>query len=325
MDRVRWGIIGCGDVCEIKSGPAFYQIPHSELVAVMRRDAEKAEDFARRHRVKKWYTDAEELIADEEVDIVYVATPPNTHKEYAIRVMRAGKPVYVEKPVTMNEEEYLELLQVAEETGQRFIPAFYRRGLPYFRKIKELLEAEVIGTLLTVNVRHYRSPLDVDFYPSSQTWRLDRTTAGEGYFFDLAPHTLDILDYLLGQISDAQAFSSNRGNLYEVKDTLSIALRFESGLTGSMQYCFVSPQVAEEESVRIQGTKGELRFSVFSLTPIRVTTDTSDPLVYDFSRPLHIQQPLIEMIVDELRGTGVCPSTMESGARTARVLDLILR
>ncbi len=130
MKIVRWGIIGCGDVCEVKSGPAFYKTAYSELIAVMRRDGKKAEDFAKRHHVKKWYTDAERLINDDEVDIVYIATPPNTHKQYAIEAMRAGKPVYVEKPITMNYEEYLELLQVSKETGQRLFPAFYRRGLP---------------------------------------------------------------------------------------------------------------------------------------------------------------------------------------------------
>ena len=93
MDTVRWGILGCGAVCERKSGPAMYKTPHSELVAAMRRDRERLEDFARRHGVRKIYTDADALIADPEVDIVYVATPHDTHRDLALRVLAAGKPV----------------------------------------------------------------------------------------------------------------------------------------------------------------------------------------------------------------------------------------
>src|SRR5688500_7382014 len=99
---VRWGIIGCGDVCEVKSGPAFSKIANSSLVAVMRRDADKAKDYATRHGVPKFYTDAQQLINDPEVNAVYIATPPAQHEEYAIQSMQTGKPVYVEKPIALN-------------------------------------------------------------------------------------------------------------------------------------------------------------------------------------------------------------------------------
>src|SRR5213592_2609043 len=98
-DVVRWGIIGCGDVTEVKSGPGFQKAERSSLVAVMRRNGALAADYSRRHGVPKWYDDADALIADPEVDVVYVATPPSSHMDYALRVARAGKPVYVEKPM----------------------------------------------------------------------------------------------------------------------------------------------------------------------------------------------------------------------------------
>ncbi len=154
---------------------------------------------------------------------------------------------------------------------------------------------------------------------------MKKEIAGEGYFFDLAPHSLDILDFLLGDIEEVKSFATNRGKLYEVKDTFSTVLLFKSGITGSMQYCFVSPKTAEEESVQIIGTKGNIRFGIFSFDPIRVAVDGVDPVSYDFPKPLHVQQPLIETIVNELTGTGLCPSTAESGARTTRILDLIVR
>lgn len=243
MDTIRWGIIGCGDVCEKKSGPAFYKIEHSELKAVMRRDAVKVKDFAHRHHVQKYYTDVQDIISDPDIDAIYVATPPNTHKEYSIKAMRAGKPVYVEKPMAMNYEECREMIMVARETGQKLFPAFYRRALPYFIQIKSLLEEQAIGKILLVTVSLNKTPLESDLVPDKHSWRVDRQIAGEGYFYDLAPHTFDILDFLLGEIVDAKGFSANLAGLYDVKDTFSASFYFKSGIIGSGHWTLPLPRI----------------------------------------------------------------------------------
>lgn len=323
MKTINWGIIGCGNVCEKKSGPSFYKIEHSNLVAVMRRDPDKVKDYAMRHKVDKYYTDADQLIADSQVDAVYIATPPNTHMQYAIKAMQAGKPVYVEKPMGMNSAECEEMIRTSETTNQKLFVAFYRRALPYFLKVKELLESGVIGNVLTVEVKQYRSPRVSDLTSSDHTWRVDKDIAGEGYFYDLAPHTLDILDFLLGEITDAKGFSANLGQFYEVKDTISAILKFKSGIIGSGRWCFVTSAQTDVDSIIITGTKGEIRFSTFAFSPILLLSDTVSES-FDIPSPEHIQQPLIQTIVDELRGVGKCPSTGVSGARTSRVMDLIL-
>lgn len=323
MKTINWGIIGCGNVCEKKSGPSFYKIEHSNLVAVMRRDPDKVKDYAMRHKVDKYYTDADQLIADSQVDAVYIATPPNTHMQYAIKAMQAGKPVYVEKPMGMNSAECEEMIRTSETTNQKLFVAFYRRALPYFLKVKELLEGGVIGNVLTVEVKQYRSPRVSDLTSSDHTWRVDKDIAGEGYFYDLAPHTLDILDFLLGEITDAKGFSANLGQFYEVKDTISAILKFKSGIIGSGRWCFVTSAQTDVDSIIITGTKGEIRFSTFAFSPILLLSDTASES-FDIPSPEHIQQPLIQTIVDELRGVGKCPSTGVSGARTSRVMDLIL-
>lgn len=324
MDNIiHWGIIGAGDVCEKKSGPAFYKIENSALTAVMRRDEDKAKDFARRHNVPKYYTDARQLINDPEIDAVYIATPPNTHKEYAIMAMEAGKPVYVEKPMAMNYAECRELIKVSENTNQKLFVAFYRRALPYFRKVKSLLDEQAIGKILTVQVVHYVAAKDSDLKPQNQTWRVDKNIAGEGYFYDLAPHTLDILDFLLGEIQEAQGYAQNLGGLYEVKDTISAIFKFKSGILGTGQWCFVAPKRSVEDTVKITGTEGEISFNTFAFKPIQLTKSTSTEN-YNTLSPEHIQQPLIQTIVDELRGVGKCPSTGVSGARTSLVMDMIL-
>ena len=323
MKTINWGIIGCGNVCEKKSGPSFYKIEHSNLVAVMRRDPDKVKDYSMRHKIDKYYTDADQLIADSQVDAVYIATPPNTHMQYAIKAMQAGKPVYVEKPMGMNSAECEEMIRTSEATNQKLFVAFYRRALPYFLKVKELLESEVIGNVLTVEVKQYRSPRVSDLTSSGHTWRVNKDIAGEGYFYDLAPHTLDILDFLLGEITDAKGFSANLGQFYEVKDTISAILKFKSGIIGSGRWCFVTSAQTDVDSIIITGTKGEIRFSTFAFSPILLLSDTASES-FDIPSPEHIQQPLIQTIVDELRGVGKCPSTGVSGARTSRVMDLIL-
>lgn len=323
MKNVRWGIIGAGNVCEKKSGPAFYKIEHSSLEAIMRRDKEKAKDFALRHNVKKYYTDVNELINDPDIDAIYVATPPQSHKEYTIMSLKAGKPVYVEKPMAMNYAECTDMLEASKETGLKLFAAYYRRALPYFLKVKELLETQAIGKILSVDVKYLRPASEADKDIDTQPWRVKKEIAGDGYFFDMAPHTLDILDFLLGEITEAKGFAQNLGGFYKVADTVSATLKFQSGVIGTGLWCFVSSPQSREDSVTITGSEGYIHFNTFAFKPIRLVNKDGETF-YDTPQPEHIQQPLIQTIVDELRGTGICPSTGISGARTSKVMDWIV-
>ncbi|MCD7973866.1 MAG: Gfo/Idh/MocA family oxidoreductase [Candidatus Azobacteroides sp.] len=323
MDKIRWGIIGCGDVCKVKSGPAFYKSEHSSLVAVMRRDNQKAKDFALRHGVPSYYSEADKIILNPDIDAVYIATPPESHKEYAIKAMRAGKTVYVEKPMAMNYPECLEMLKVAEETNRKLFVAYYRRTLPYFLKVKELLDNNELGKLQTVTIQYSRAPLPSDKNVESHSWRVKKEIAGGGYFYDMAPHTLDILDFLLGEITEAKGFSANLGNLYPVEDTVSAIFRFQSGIQGTGQWNYAGAEGEEKDIVEINGEKGYIRFNTFAFKPIELATHRGREF-YTTEHPQHIQQPLIQSIIEELRGNGKCPSTGVSGARTSRVIDKIM-
>ena len=286
--------------------------------------AAKAADFARRHGVPRSYTDADALIADPGVDIVYVATPPDSHRELALKVLAAGKPVYVEKPMAMNHAECLDMIAAAERSGQRLFVAYYRRALPYFLKVKELLDSGAVGEVLSVEVRYFRPESPEDRDPARLPWRLRREVGGEGYFCDMAPHTLNILDFLLGEIADARGCKTNRGGFYDVADTVAASFRFRSGMPGTGMWCFVAPPSAAEDSVVVTGRKGSVRFSTFDFTPVELVTARGVER-FEISTPEHIQGPLIETIVRELRGEGVCPSTGVSAARTSRVMDEIMK
>lgn len=323
LDEVRWGVIGCGAVTERKSAPAFNKVEHSRLMAVMRRDADKAGDYANRHGVPRWYADADALISDPEVNAVYIATPPSTHAEYAIKALRAGKPVYVEKPMACNYAECLAMNQAAHVAGLPLFVAYYRRSLPYFLKVKELVETEAVGTILAVNIRLTQPPRPADFNADNLPWRVWSAIAGGGYFFDLACHTLDVLDFILGPIATAQGCCENRGGLYTAEDTVAASFRFENGVIGSGFWSFVTAESGRADTVEIFGTRGCIRFSSFAFTPI-VIADGNTLNEFLPPNPENIQLYLISSLVAELRGLGRSASNGETAARTSWVMDRIV-
>ena len=322
---IHWGFIGCGAVTELKSGPAFSKVEGSDVVAVMRRDGDKARDYALRHGIGKWYDDAEELINDPEVSAVYVATPPGSHAAYAIAAMRAGKPVYVEKPMAASWEEVVAMNRVSEETGIPLFVAYYRRTLPYFNRVKQLIEEGALGDLSTVQIRFAIPPYKSDFDRENLPWRVKREHAGAGYFYDLASHQLDLLDYLFGEITDVQGFTANVGGLYDVEDTVTAAFRFQSGVLGSGSWSFVAPADTRTDLIDFVGTKGKLTCSTFMFTPILL--ESADGVrEYREENPENIQYYLIESIVNYLNGRGELPvSTGSTAARANRVMERIIR
>ena len=321
MDQIKWGIIGCGDVTELKSGQAFNKVPHSSLVAVMRRDAPKAADYARRHNVPNWYDDADALINDPTVNAVYVATPPGSHADYAIRAMRAGKPVYVEKPMALNAEECAAMNQVSRETGMPLFVAFYRRALPYFLKVKELVDQRIIGDIRYVNIRLNWQPDDREV-GTQPGWRVTPEVSGGGLFHDLASHQFDFLEYLLGPIKSASGYARNQAGLYAADDIVVATYEFESGVLGTGSWCFMVNPEQRLEQTQLIGSAGTITFSFFENFTINVTT-ASGSEDYTIPFPMHVQQPLIESIVQELRSEGKSPSTGETGARASTILDWI--
>jgi 1,5-anhydro-D-fructose reductase (1,5-anhydro-D-mannitol-forming) len=317
MQTIRWGILGVGDVTEVKSGPALQQAQGSALVAVMRRTGRLAEDYARRHRVPRWYDNAEALIADPEVDAVYIATPPGAHEELALAVARAGKPAYVEKPMARTHAECQRMVEAFASRGLPLFVAYYRRALPRFVKIKEVLDAGRIGRIASVSYRSFRPRHRGILLP----WRLVPEQSGGGLFVDLGSHTLDLLDHLLGPLSDvtgnALRASSEQGNAEDV-----VTMRFRAaGALGVAVWNFAGH--SREDWLEIIGTDGRVSCTIFGDEPIRVE-ERSGEETWVLPNPRHIQAPLIQSIVDELRGKGRCPSTGVSAARTSLVVDTVL-
>ena len=323
LDKVKWGFIGCGEVTEKKSGPAFSMVRNSEVVAVMSRNAEKAESYARRHNIPRWYTDAQLLIGDEDVNAIYIATPPSSHATFAIMAMKAGKPVYIEKPMAASYEDCARINRISRETGIPCFVAYYRRYLPYFHKVREMIQQGKIGNVMNVQLRFAQPPRNLDYNNKNLPWRVQPDISGGGYFYDLAPHQLDLLQDMFGCILEAEGYKSNRAGLYDVEDTISACFKFENGLPGSASWCFVAYESAKEDRIEIIGDKGMLSFSVYTYEPIVLHTDKG---VESFSpqNPEYVQLPIIQSVIEHLQGKSICTCNGLSATPTNWVMDRIL-
>lgn len=320
---IKWGIIGCGNVTEVKSGPAFNKVPDSKLVAVMRRNAELAGDYAKRHKVPRFYSDASELINDKEVDAVYIATPPGSHAKYAIEAIKAGKPVYIEKPMAANHKECTEINNAAEKYKVPVFVAYYRRSLPGFLLVRELIESGTIGNVKLIQIQLFKAPSDAE-RSGELSWRVDPEIAGGGHFFDLASHQLDYLDFLFGPVRQIKSIVLNQSGLYKAEDFVTSEFVFDKNIVGTGTWCFNLSAESNRDIIEITGDKGTISFSTFSFDPI-VVINRSGRKEFINERPEHVQYNLIKKIVEALEGKGESPSTGVSGARTSWVLDEVVK
>lgn len=326
MQEIKWGMIGCGSVTEKKAGaPAINAVPHAALVAVMARNAEKAADYAKRHQVPRWYTDADALINDPEVNAVYIATPPNVHLYYARKVIMAGKAVYIEKPMALNYGECAEINRLAGEAGVPVYVAYYRRTLPYFLQLKKLVEERVVGDIRLVTIHQHFQPYDEEVGDTPQPrWRVFPDISGGGHFHDLAAHQFDLLAYIFGDIQSAKGFARNQAGLYPAADAVVASFEFENGVLGSGSWCYTVNKEQRIDHCEFIGASGKIVFSFFEPRPIQVY-DAAGVREYHIPHPPHVHQPLLETIVKELRGEAICPSTGETGARSSLVMDWITK
>lgn len=326
VEKVVWGIIGAGDVCERKSAPAMYKTPFSEVKTVMRRNAEKAADFAKRHGVGQWTTNVEDLLNDPEINAIYIATPPDSHAELTLKAANAGKAVYVEKPMANSVEECEAMIRACREANVPLFVAYYRRTLPGFLKVKELIENGTIGDIRAVNIEMYKPLSESDLNNADANWRVDPEIAGGGYFHDLASHQLDFLDFLFGRITQVKGISTNQAHIYKSDDIVSATFSFENGVVGSGLWCFTADKSSEKDSIRIIGSQGELSFNCFG-DPMTIHLKSSVNGNQEFSY-LHeqpIQQHLVQAILNQLRGLGTSPSNGISGERTTAVMEKITK
>ncbi|SEO86231.1 Predicted dehydrogenase [Mucilaginibacter gossypiicola] len=319
MSTINWGIIGCGNVTEKKSGPAFKKVAGSNLVAVMRRDAEKAADYAARHGVGKWYSDADELLSDPELNAVYIATPPASHLEYAVTALKKGFNVYVEKPVTRNSAEAKAMAVAVKEGNSKLTVAHYRRALPMFLKVKELIDTRVVGDIRTVQIRMWQSRKPGLVADVETNWRVQPELSGGGYFHDLAPHQLDLMLYYFGEPEMYHGFSLNQSGATPADDHVCGQILFKNKVVVNGSWCFNVAESETTDTCEIIGTKGKITFPFFG-NYISWKTDTEEETI-TITHPEHIQQPFITKIVAYFKGEGPNPCPIDDAVTLMDIID----
>jgi predicted dehydrogenase len=321
MNTIKWGIIGTGDVAEVKSGPAFQKIKNSELIAVMRRNAAKAKDFAERHNVPFWYDSIEDLLANKEINAVYIATPPSTHLEIAKKCLANKKFIYLEKPMTLNSVEAEELNTIVTENNT-IVVAHYRRKLLPFLKVKELIDSKIIGDVMFADIQILQSKENAIITKTEDHWRLKPEVSGGGYFNDIAPHQIDLMYFYFGEINKSQGFSSSIKK-DGVHDLVNGIIEFKNGVQFRGIWNFNTTDKETKDECKIYGTKGTITFSFYG-DRIIVSSDSKEK-VFNFTKPKHIQQPMIEATVNFFLNKSENPNTVKEGLTVMKIIDSFIK
>lgn len=318
-NNIRWGFLGCGEVTEQKSGPAFYKTQGSTVTAVMSRSLEKARDFANRHGVDRYYDNAEDLIQDDAVDAVYIATPPASHLTLALATAEAGKPAYIEKPMARSYSECLTICQAFEEKDLPLYVAYYRRSLPKLKIIHDLLNQNKIGSVRSFEISlHKPLPKKSD---EALPWRLKPEIAGGGLFVDLACHSIDLVAYLLGSIEAVNGMATNQSRISEAEDLVCAQFRLENGVLGTGQWCFTTNK--RTDSIVITGAEGRITFSNHGTEAIQLE-DGHGIQLYNYETPDNIEQPFIEDVIKGIKGYNHFTGNVQQSAKVNWVMDEIL-
>ena len=321
MEKINWGIIGCGDVAEVKSGPAFNTVKNSSLIAVMRRNGKKAKDFAMRHNVPKWYDNGLKLINDPDVNAIYIATPPSSHEEYTLAALNAGKPVYLEKPMAVNFQSAERMAKAAGEKKVKLSIAHYRREQPYFKKIKQLLDDKVIGEARIVQLEYYKKQLSSqELKLPGFKWRVDTSVAGGGLFHDIAPHPLDLMFYFFGKVAKASGVATNQARVYNADDVVAGNILFQNGIIFNGLWCFNVHRQNEKDTCEIIGSEGSIKFSVFDQEKFFIIKKGKTEII-SFDRLKHVQEPMIKKVVEYFLGESPNPCSGDDGAEIMRIMD----
>jgi predicted dehydrogenase len=289
MQRVRWGLIGCGDIARRRVAPALRDLPNCELVAVSRARADLAESFAVEFGARNWYGDWRQLLADEEVEAVYVATPVHLHAEQAIAAAEAGKHVLCEKPMAMGLAECDRMIAACEASGVRLGVAYYRHFYPVIGRIKALLSSGEIGRPVVAQANAFER-FDPD-RSHPRRWLIEKRLSGGGPMFDFGCHRIEVLIDLFGRVEEVKSLVGNVVFEREVEDTASALLQFEGGphVVLSVTHAAREPQ----DTLQVFGSEGSIHADVLNEGKIRIRTAEGERVE---AHPPHtnLHQPLID-------------------------------
>lgn len=259
---MRWAAIGYGDVVEFKSGPALQQAPDSQLLGLTGRNQQRARAFAARFGVERVYLTVDELLADPEVDAVYIATPVDSHCAYTIVAAAAGKHVLVEKPMALNQDECARMIAACRAANVRLGVAYYRRRYPAVWQAHTLLTTGAIGRPIAARAQCATRRNA----PTGDDWRLRPAQSIGGSLADIGSHRLDLLLYLLGPARAVSATSNTGPGVAE--DAATVIANFANGAQATCGIYWNAGAFCDD--LEIIGTDGRLLLSPLEAGELRL-------------------------------------------------------
>jgi predicted dehydrogenase len=315
---VRWGLIGCGDVAAKRVAAALQGAPRSRLVAVSRRQADKAEAFARQFGAERWPAAWEDLIRSD-VDAVYIATPVDLHAQMAMAAAEAGKHVLCEKPMALDVKQCDRMVRAAEANGVKLGVAYYRRFYPILQRLKELLRDGVIGAPITAQADSF-GPFDPG-PDEPRRWLVDRGQSGGGPMFDVGCHRLEVFLNLFGSVAEARGVVARVALTRNVEDTGMAVLRFENGPVASVR---VSHAVGEpRDTLEVHGRRGSVHIPNLNGSEMRIRVNGIETVEHHPSHP-NLHQPLVDQFVRAVRGEEALVVDGQVGREVNRLLAEIV-
>jgi len=288
--RVRWGLIGCGDISRKRVAPALRDSPFCELVAVSRARAELAESFAHEFGARRWCAEWQELLTDYEVDAIYVATPVHLHAEQTIAAAERGKHVLCEKPMALSVADCDRMITACRANDVKLGVAYYRHFYPVVRRVKELLDSGDLGVPVVAQINAFEW-----FDPSAsepRAWLIKKRLSGGGPMFDFGCHRIEVLLDVFGEVRDVKATLANTFFFdREVEDVATAVFRFERGTCGTLSVTHAARE--PQDTFDLYCTDGSIHIPVLNEGKMQVITpDGERTETHPNAKNIHL--PLIE-------------------------------
>ena len=318
MNKLSWGLIGCGDIARKRVAPALRDLANCELIAVSRAQADLAESFAQEFGARRWYADWRELLADDEIQAVYLATPVYLHAEQTIAAAEAGKHVLCEKPMALSVAECDRMIAAFQLNGVQLGIAYYRHSYQVLHRAKTLLADGIIGRPVIAQINAFER-----FNPEpehSRHWFVKKEFAGGGPMMDFGCHRIEVLLNLLGPIANVQSSVGQVLFQREVEDTAVALFEFANGARATLTVTHAA--LESQDTLSLFGSAGSLHLSSLNKGSLIVRTAAGER-IEEIPPHTNLHQPFIDDFTEAVL-TGCTPLvTGATGREVQRIIELI--
>lgn len=318
MKKLKWGLIGAGDIARKRIAPALNEIDNCEFVSVSSSRVDSAKEFVKEFGAKKWFADWRELVADNEIDAVYIATPVFLHKEQTILAAENGKHILCEKPMAMNAKECDEMIAACRANGVKLGVAYYRPFYPLIEKVKQILGSNEIGNSIVAQINSFEY-----FNPTSEHprfWLVEKEKSGGGPMMDFGCHRLEVLTNLFGKITEIKTVLGKAAFDRETEDTAIANMRFKSGTFANLTVTHAA--LEPQDTLVVFGTKGSIHIPVLNSGEIRIKTENGERTELHAPHK-NVHQPLIEDFTNAVLENREPKISGERGKEIAVLIDEI--